>query len=165
MFKIPIDGLDSTSVCNIPKESLRADLLRITEAVIFDECLMTHQHCFEALDHTFQDLRNCRKLFGGLIMVFGGDFQQILLVIPKGSHANIVNSCLHMSYLWNDITVLKLRTNMLLETSAEDAIFFQWLLDIGHGRNIDEDEKIKIPQSILLEYSPTLISIHEPGHC
>ena len=27
MFKIPIDSLDIDSVCNIPKESLRADLL------------------------------------------------------------------------------------------------------------------------------------------
>jgi PIF1-like helicase len=59
MFKIPIDLLDGNSVCNTAKESLRADLIRMTEAVIFDECLMTHRHCFEALDRTFQDLRNC----------------------------------------------------------------------------------------------------------
>ena len=77
MFKIPIDLLDSTSVCHIPKESLRADLIRITEAVIFDECLMTHRHCFEALDRTFQDLRNSSKRFGGLTMIFGGNFQNI----------------------------------------------------------------------------------------
>jgi hypothetical protein len=79
MFKLPIDNLDGDSVCNIGKESLRANLLRMTEAVIFDECLMTHRHCFEALDRTFQDLRDCHRLFGGLTMIFGGDFQQILL--------------------------------------------------------------------------------------
>ena len=84
-FKIPIDTLDVDSICSIPKESLRADLLRSAEAIIFDECLMTHRHCFEALDRTFQDLRNCPKWFGGLTMVFGGDFQQILPVIPSGS--------------------------------------------------------------------------------
>ena len=50
MFKIPIDTLNSSSVCSIPKESLHADLLRMAAAVIFDECLMTHCHCFEALD-------------------------------------------------------------------------------------------------------------------
>ncbi|KAF8805153.1 DUF889-domain-containing protein, partial [Phlegmacium glaucopus] len=71
-----------------------------------DECLMTHRHCFEALDHTFQDLRNCHKPFGGLTMIFGGDFQQILPVIPKGSRADIVDACLQKSYLWNHMHVL-----------------------------------------------------------
>ncbi|KAF8816668.1 hypothetical protein BYT27DRAFT_7076579, partial [Phlegmacium glaucopus] len=56
MFKIPINTLDSDSICTIPKQSLQADLLRMARAVIYDECLMTHHHCFEALNHTFQDL-------------------------------------------------------------------------------------------------------------
>ena len=149
MFKIPIDTLDHDSVCNIPKESLRADLLRMTEAVIFDECLMTHRHCFEALDRTFQDLRDSHKRFGGVTMIFAGDFQQILPVIQKGSRADIVGACLRSSYLWNDITVLKLRTNMRLQNSPEDAEFSQWLLDIGHGRNLDENSKINIPPSMV----------------
>jgi hypothetical protein len=108
MFKIAIDTLDDTSVCNIGKETLRADLIRMAEVIIFDECLMTHRHCFEALNRTLQDLRNCQKLFGGLTMIFGGDFQQILPVVLKGSHADIVDACLCMSYLWNNITILKL---------------------------------------------------------
>ena len=149
MFKIPIDALDDTSVCNIGKESLRADLLRMAEAVIFDECLMTHRLSFEALNRTLQDLRDCQKLFGGLTMIFGGDFQQILPVIPKGSRAEIVNACLRTSYLWNNITVLKLRTNMRLQHSPEDADFSRWLLDVGHGCDIDDEQKILIPPSMV----------------
>ena len=158
MFKIPIDSLDSDSVCNIPKESLRADLLRMAEAVIFDECLMTHRHCFEALDRTFQDLRNCQKRFGGLTMIFGGDFQQILPVVPKGSRADIVNACLRMSYLWNDIIVLKLRKNMRLQDSPENTTFSEWLLDIGHGRHIDNEGNINIPPSMITYDEDELIS-------
>ena len=41
-------------------------------------------------------------------MILGGDFQQILPIIPQGSQADIVNACLRMSHLWSDITVLKL---------------------------------------------------------
>lgn len=149
MFKIPIDALDDTSVCNIGKESLRADLLRMAEAVIFDECLMTHRLSFEALNRTLQDLRDSQKLFGGLTMIFGGDFQQILPVIPKGSRAEIVNACLRTSYLWNNITVLKLRTNMRLQHSPEDADFSRWLLDVGHGCDIDDEQKILIPPSMV----------------
>ena len=94
MFKIPIDSLDADSICNIQKQSLRADLLRQTNAIIYDECLMTHKHCFEALDRTLQDLRNCQKPFGNITMVFGGDFQQILPVVLHGSRPEIVNATL-----------------------------------------------------------------------
>jgi hypothetical protein len=149
MFKIPIATLDGNSVCNIAKESLRADLLRLTEAAIFDECLMTHRHCFEALDQSFQDIRNCRKPFGGLTMIFGGDFQQILPVVPKGSRADIVNACLKMSSLWNKIRVLNLQTNMRLRDSPEDTDFSQWLLDVGHGCHIDGDGNVEIPRSMV----------------
>jgi PIF1-like helicase len=77
----------------------------MTVAVIYDECLMTHQHCFEALDQTFQDLHNS-------LILFGDDFQQILPVVLQGLFADIVDACLCMSYLWNDIIILKLCTNM-----------------------------------------------------
>ena len=149
MFKIPIDTLNGTSVCSIPKQSLRADLLRLADAIIYDESPMTHRHCFEALDRTFQDLRDCPKLFGGLTVIFGGDFQQILPVVPNGSRADIVNASFQKSYLWNNITILKLRINMRLGNSSEDSEYAQWLLDIGHGRHLDNDGNIPIPPSMV----------------
>ena len=94
---------------------------------------MTHKHCFEALDRTLQDLRNCSQLFGGITMVFGGDFQQILPVVLHGSRAEIVNASLCMSYLWRHMQVLKLRTNMRLQSGPKNEHYSQWLLDIGHG--------------------------------
>ena len=39
---------------------------------------MQHWHIHEAVDHTFRDVRGSDKPFGGLSVVFGGDFQQIL---------------------------------------------------------------------------------------
>jgi len=158
MFKIPIDGLDSNSICNIPKESLRADLLRMADAVIYDECLMTHRHCFEALDRTLQDLRNSSKLFGGLTMIFGGDFQQILPVVTRGSRAEIVDACLRQSYLWKNMEILKLRQNVRLRYSPNQLEFSNWLLDIGHGRNVDDGSKVEIPQSMIIASEEELIN-------
>lgn len=158
MFKIPIDTLSGTSICNISKESLRADLLRMADAVIYDECLMTHRHCFEALDRTFRDLRNCSRLFGGLTMIFGGDFQQILPVVRNGSRSDIVNACFRNSYLWNDIEILKLRVNMRLQHSPRDASFAEWLLDVGHGRHIDNNGNIDIPPSMITPTEDELIN-------
>jgi hypothetical protein len=157
MFKIPIDTLDNDSTCCIPKQGLRADLLRQTEVVIYDECLMTHRHCFEALDRTFQDLRDCPKHFGGVTMIFGGDFQQILPVIPKGSRGDIVEASLQKSYLWKDMHILKLRENMRLKQSSQDALFAEWLLEIGHGRTLDENGDVNIPPSMVTHDENDLI--------
>jgi hypothetical protein len=38
--------------------------------------------------------------FGGPTVVFGGYFQQILPVIVKGSHPEIVNPSICSSYIW-----------------------------------------------------------------
>jgi hypothetical protein len=158
MFKIPIDALNETSICSISKESLRADLLRMADAVIYDECLMTKRECFEALDRTFQDLRNCPRPFGGITMIFGGDFLQILPIVPNGSRADVVNASFRKSYLWNTIQILKLRTNMRLQHSPEDASFSEWLLEVGHGRNVDENGHINIPQSMITLSEDDLIN-------
>ena len=158
MFKIPIETLNGTSTCSITKESLRADLLRMADAVIYDECLMTHRHCFEAPDRTLQDIHNSSKAFGGMTMIFGGDFQQILPVVANGSRADIVNACFRNSYLWNNIQILKLRINMRLLHSPEHTSFANWLIDVGHGRNTDSDGNINIPQSMITLTEDELIN-------
>ena len=98
MFKIPIENLDADSICNITKESQHGQLMKIIIAVVYDECLMTHRHSFEALDRTSQDLCDNCKHFGGLTMIFGGDFSNkyflsfpmvqelISSILPFGSH-------------------------------------------------------------------------------
>ena len=69
-------------------------LIHKTDLVIWDEAPMQHRHNMETVDHSFKDMRSCDKPFGGLTYVFGGDFQQILPVILKGSCAQIVGACI-----------------------------------------------------------------------
>ena len=66
MFKIPVEGLDDASVCNIPKESNRAALLRSARLIIWDEITMQHRNAPEALDRTLRDIRNDNRPFGVL---------------------------------------------------------------------------------------------------
>ncbi|KAF8258916.1 PIF1-like helicase-domain-containing protein, partial [Lactarius quietus] len=68
----------------------------------------------EALDRTCQDIRDSDHPFGGITVVFGGDFQQTLPVVKKGSQDDIIQSTIQQSYLWNSITILHLRRNMRL---------------------------------------------------
>ena len=115
-FKIPIPCHES-SVCTIPKNSELAGLIRETSLVIWDEAPMQHRHIMEAVERTFQDVRDCDRPFGGVSFVFGGDFQQILPVIIKGSRGQTVGACIQRSTLWSSITVLHLRQNMCLNTA------------------------------------------------
>nr|KAJ0224052.1 hypothetical protein LSAT_V11C200058700 [Lactuca sativa] len=67
-----------------------ASLLRKASLIIWDEAPMIHKHAFEALDRTLKDIfkyhnpRNSNLPFGGKVIVFRGDFRQILPVIPSG---------------------------------------------------------------------------------
>ncbi|MCI00855.1 helicase-like protein, partial [Trifolium medium] len=44
---------------------------------------------------------NSSKIFGGKVMVFGGDFRQILPVVPRGSRSDIIHASLNLSYIWD----------------------------------------------------------------
>jgi ATP-dependent DNA helicase PIF1 len=85
-----------------------------------DEAPMMHKHCFEAVDRSLRDILSSVNIenkfipFGGKLVVLGGDFRQILPVIPKGTRQEVVNATINSSYLWNFCEVLKLTKNMRL---------------------------------------------------
>ncbi|XP_031091157.1 uncharacterized protein LOC115996159 [Ipomoea triloba] len=105
-FAIPI-AINEDSTCNIKQGSHLAELLIKTSLIIWDEAPMMHKHCFEALDRTMRDLlrfvdqNSSTKTFGGKTVVLGGDFRQILPVVPKGTRQDIVSATINSSYLWN----------------------------------------------------------------
>lgn len=66
-------------------------LIESASLIIWDEALMAHRKCFEALDRTLRDVLSERDSsladvpFGGKIVVLGGDLRQILPVIEGGT--------------------------------------------------------------------------------
>ncbi|XP_066316197.1 uncharacterized protein [Miscanthus floridulus] len=104
-FKIPCD-LDDDSVCDIKHGSMLGELIESASLIIWDEALMTHRHAFEALDRTFRDLLSHGTegaeglVFGGKVVVLGGDLRQILPVVEGGGRAEIVNAAIVNSPLW-----------------------------------------------------------------
>jgi len=69
----------------------------------------------ETLDRSLRDICNeDASPFGGKTVVLGSDFQQILPVLPMSSQEDVIDICLPRSYLWKDIHILPLRTNMRL---------------------------------------------------
>ena len=88
--------------------------------------------------------------FGGITVVFGGDFRQTLPVIQRGVHQQIVASTLCRGRLWKDIEVHYLLKNMCLERTPESIQHAKWLLDIGAGNNIDASETVQLPEGMCL---------------
>ncbi|XP_048623621.1 uncharacterized protein LOC106398612 [Brassica napus] len=108
------------------------------------------------------ELVKAAKLIGGKVVVFGGDFRQILPVIPGGGRAETVLAALNSSYLWEHCKVLKLTKNMrLLAGLTDDAAkelesFSNWILDIGDGKiNLPNDGQVEIdiPSDLLIQNS------------
>ena len=103
-FKIPLD-VHETSVCNIGRGTMLAALIERTSLVIWDEAPMSHRFCFEALDRTLRDLlsakepANAAKSFGGLPVLFGGDFRQVLPEVHGADRSQILNASLIRSPL------------------------------------------------------------------
>jgi hypothetical protein len=149
VFKIPIPVHDQ-SLCNFTKNSLIADLIRATDLIIWDEVPMQDKFAVHAVDRSCKDARDDPRPFGGIPIVFGGDFQQILPVILKGSRAAIVNASLLKSYLWKHVHVLHLKTNMRVGHDPANRQFADWLLDVGHGRSnvTAADGTIKLPDEM-----------------
>ena len=132
-FCIPLDVLDN-SICNFSKQSIHGELFRKTRLIIWDEVPMQHRYCVEAVDRTLKDICDNDKAFGGITVVLGGDFRQILPVIPKAVREQIVGASLRRSTLWNSIKVLTLDQNMRLNNISLDNInFAKFLLEVFYS--------------------------------
>ncbi|CAN1165972.1 hypothetical protein LINPERHAP2_LOCUS26469 [Linum perenne] len=142
-----------------------AELIQQASLIIWDEAPMAHKFCMEALDRTLRDLLQVHptdseeRPFGGVSVVFGGDFRQILPVIKKGTRSEIISGSLKKSYLWEHLTHLRLFQNMRLMRSncsqserQEIATLDSWLKEIGDGVgcSILGEANILIPPDLMV---------------
>lgn len=73
---------DEFTTCLITHRS-ETNLVKEASLIIWDESPMMSKHCFESLDRSLNDIvrseRN--KPFGGKVVIFGGNFRQVLPII------------------------------------------------------------------------------------
>jgi len=65
-------------------------------------------------------------------VVLGGDFRQILPVVPKGGQEDIVSVLLPRSHLWQHVIIFRLHINMrvMATKSKEQRKFAKWVLNV-----------------------------------
>nr|XP_009787858.1 PREDICTED: uncharacterized protein LOC104235742 [Nicotiana sylvestris] len=88
-FKFPIN-IDEKFSCNISKQSSLASLIRDAKFIVWDEVSMAKKNMIEALDSLVKDIMNTNVLFGGKVVVFGGDFRQTLHVVRSGKKEDFI---------------------------------------------------------------------------
>ena len=97
---------------------------------IIDEASMVPGHALSAIDRMLRDITKVDIPFGGKVFLLGGDFRQVLPVVPRKPRTVIVENCIKRSPLWPLIQVFKLTKNMCaLENEKE---FADWLLELGN---------------------------------
>ncbi|XP_074356202.1 uncharacterized protein LOC141695891 [Apium graveolens] len=109
--------------------------------------------------------------FGGITVVLGGDFCQILPVITYGDRDDIVAACITRSRLWSICQVFLLTENMRLKQGESDSEseelkkFAKWVLDIGNGQSTQylSERAILTPTNQTVGHLNSLIVDKLPG--
>ena len=125
-FKIPVSCDDST-IIHLP---LRHKLfLKSIEGFIWDEVSMAHKWAVDAVDRMLQDIHNCKAPFGGVPMLFVGDFRQLLPVHRFAADPSAY--CIKVAYWFSSSTIFELSSNI----RAIDASWADFVLGIGNGED------------------------------
>jgi hypothetical protein len=106
MFKIPVrDDDDEMPDINLHRSEAVATLLKSPrlKLIILDEAGNVHSSDMDAINRVLQEMRGNRKPFGGLVVVFSGDFRQILPVIRADSDASQLDACIFSCDFWPQV--------------------------------------------------------------
>ena len=146
-FNLPVP-LMSDSSSNIAVNSKEGEFLRHTDVFIWDEASMAPRYSLEIMDRTLRDIMNNDYPFGGKIVILGGDFRQILPVLPHGVRSEVVNLAIKNSLLWSVFHKFQLTRNM--RVLNDEISFAQFVLNIGNGDSNDNDDNIVIPERCII---------------
>ncbi len=151
--------MEAESTCNVTKRSHLGQLLQRTALVIFDEVTMSNRLLMDAIDRTLRDVRDDRRMFGGVTVIFSGDWRQIAPIVAKrATRADISNKTLKRAPWWHLVQHFTLSRNMRAERfGPETAAFSDFLLQVGDGRlpahpnTFDSGEDwVQLPEHLLL---------------
>ncbi|XP_022847592.1 uncharacterized protein LOC111370120 [Olea europaea var. sylvestris] len=155
-FKIPLETIGEVN-CSVSKQSALGIMLKMSGLIIWDEAPMVNRCAIEAVDRMLRDITDCNLPYGGKVIVFGGDFRQVLSMVPRGKKDDVMKASLVFSGLWPSYLRLPLVENM---RAKSDPMFCTYLLRIGNGTEEEHTCKcIMLPNSIILPFEDEITSL------
>ena len=82
--------MSEESICAVQKGSEAAKYLAEISLIIWGEAPAAHRRLAECMGRSIRDIREDERPFGGVVVVFGGDFRQIPPIVRRGSRAHVV---------------------------------------------------------------------------
>ena len=99
-------------------------------------------------------------LFGGKIVILGGNFRQLLPILPRSIRSEVINLSIKSSILWNVFHKCQLTCNM--RVIDEGISFSKFVLDVRNGDLNDSNDNIDIPEKCITTNSNFINSMY--GH-
>ncbi|XP_047264377.1 uncharacterized protein LOC124896700 [Capsicum annuum] len=131
------------------KQSGGPKLIQKAKLIIWDEEPISSHLAIKTVDRSFRDILDINEPFSGKVIVFEGDFRQVLPVIPKSTRAKMVNSNLVKSYLWRHMERIKFTRKVRART---DPSFSEFLLRMGNGEEPTiRDDLVFLPKELVTQ--------------
>ena len=148
-FRLPLRiGDDESPVCDIKRGTARAKFLQSIDLIVFDEISMTSNRILDCLDRTLRDLCEIEAPFGNKILLFAGDYRQILPIVEFGTREEITAQIAKNSYFWSSVKKFKLSKNFRLDENDES--FDKYQQDAGLGRlETNADGEVELPPNLI----------------
>ena len=130
---IGIGRVPAAAIANtISKDSRKKKRWRSTDCIVIDEVSMLTPHLLEYLDEVGRLVRKePDRVFGGLQVVFVGDFYQLPPVIKDGEHSGPQRTFAFESPLWSKIVSRTIELTQIIR--QKDPIFQQILNEARIG--------------------------------
>ena len=157
-FKLPVPMPTADASSTLEAQTDNGSLVRAARLIIWDEAPNAPRAAFEAVERTCRYLSgDDTRLFGGKIVLLGGDFRQIPPVVRHASVQEVAHLTLQAwrPYIEN-AERFALTDNM---RAREDPAFARFVLAIGNaempGDTIDVDTtRITLPRAVQVVDSP-----------
>ena len=88
-FGLPVPLPEENARSYLKAQELKSRLLKVTDIILWGEISMSPLQALDAADNVLRDLCDDDRPFGGKVLVMGGDFRQVLPVVPRADDAKI----------------------------------------------------------------------------
>jgi len=131
MFGIPVQEGSSNLVSKISLFSGRAEVLRRSALIVWEEFPMANKAAIECADHLMREIMSVDQPFGNKTFLALGDFRQVAPVLRNvTAPAAVFDSSIRSSSLWTHFQILHLTQPI---RNAGDPAYATWVDQIGDG--------------------------------
>jgi len=148
-YRLPLNK--EQQIPSVSWQSIHGRRIRAAHILIIDEISMVETRIICQIDKICRDLAESPALksfpFGGKVVLMGGDWKQLLPILPGKSIAQQASASFRNSELYKEFVVLRLTQNIRLIAGQEQ--YRHFVERVGHGENFEAGtDRLSIPSFI-----------------